>query len=210
VSHFSFLGNDAFRQDNIRVNGLMEPLGCLGDLGWYNIRLTLWAMNYRMPRQASGRRLATAGKAGSGGEVPTEFSGELFFDNGVSASFYCSFIMQHQQWANIGGTKGFVQVPDFVLPFYGCESAYTVTQAEFDVRGCQFNMNDHTRRIAVAEYSNNAPGSQETNLFHNFAALALSGQPDRTWGEIALQTQRVLDACFESSRRAGELVALMP
>jgi predicted dehydrogenase len=28
VSHFSFLGNDAFRQDNIRVNGLMEPLGC--------------------------------------------------------------------------------------------------------------------------------------------------------------------------------------
>jgi len=95
-----------------------------------------------------------------------------------------------------------------VLPFYGCEAGYTVTQAQFDRRGCQFNMNDHTRRVAVHEYSNNAPNSQETNLFRNFATLAASGRPDPSWGEIALKTQRVIDACLQSSRHEGTLVAL--
>ena len=208
VSHFCFLGNDEFIEQNIRVNQQLEPLGCLGDLGWYNIRLSLWAMNYKLPRQVSGRMLSAVGQPGTDSAVPTEFSGELLFDGGVSAGFYCSFITEHQQWANIGGANGFVHVPDFVLPFYGCEAAYTVTQARFDVRGSQFNMNDHTRRVAVHEYSNNAPDSQETNLFRNFATLAASGRPDPSWGEIALKTQRVIDACLQSSQRDGTLVAL--
>jgi predicted dehydrogenase len=208
VSHFSFRGSEEFVQQNIRVNQQLEPLGCLGDLGWYNIRFTLWAMNYKLPRQVSGRLLSVVGESGTNSAVPTEFSGELLFEGGVSASFYCSFITEHQQWANIGGTKGFVHVPDFVVPFYGCETAFTVTQAQFDVRGCQFNMNDHTRRVAVREYSNNGPDSQETNLFRNFATLATSGRPDPTWGEIALKTQHVLDACLLSSRQEGVLVAL--
>jgi len=208
TSHFCFLGNDEFVQQNIRVNGLTEPLGCLGDLGWYNIRFSLWAMNYQMPRQVSGRLLSAVGDINSASAVPTEFCGELLFDGGASASFYCSFITEHQQWANIGGTKGFVHVPDFVVPFYGCESDFTVTQARFDVRGCQFNMNDHTRRVATSEYSNNAPDSQETNLFRNFAALAISGRPDPAWGEIALKTQQVLDGCLQSSRQGGGLVAV--
>jgi predicted dehydrogenase len=67
-------------------------------------------------------------------------------------------------------------------------------------------MEEHTRRTAVAEYSNSAPGAQETNLFQNFARLALSGSPDARWGEIALKTQRLLDACLESSRDGGRLV----
>lgn len=208
TSQFCFLGSEEFIQQNIRVNQQLEPLGCLGDLGWYNIRFALWAMNYKLPRQVSGRILSSVGDPGS--PVPTEFCGELLFAGGASASFYCSFITQHQQWANIGGTKGFIHVPDFVLPFFGSEAAYSITQAEFDVRGCQFNMNDHTRRVAVHEYSNNAPSSQETNLFRNFAALAIGGRPDPKWGEISLQTQQVLDACLESSRREGQLVACLP
>ena len=27
----------------------LEPLGCLGDLGWYNVRLSLWAFKYELP-----------------------------------------------------------------------------------------------------------------------------------------------------------------
>jgi hypothetical protein len=69
-------------------------------------------------------------------------------------------------------------------------------------------MEEHTRRIAVREYSNNAPGSQEANLFATFAALALSGKPDPFWGEIALKTQRVLNACLESGRKDGAFVAV--
>jgi predicted dehydrogenase len=54
ATQFSFLGNDDFFRGNIRVDSNLEPLGCLGDLGWYCVRFSLWAMRYQMPRSASG------------------------------------------------------------------------------------------------------------------------------------------------------------
>ena len=123
----------------------------------------------------------------------------------VGASFYCSFLTENQQWANISGDKGFVHVPDFVLPFYGCEAAFAVTQARFDVRGCQFNMNEHTRRVAVREYSNNAPDSQETNLFRNFAALAAQRQARPALGRNRAEdaaSDRCVPAIEPARRRA--------
>jgi predicted dehydrogenase len=207
ATQFSFLGSDDFSKSNIRVKSRLEPLGCLGDLGWYTIRFTLWAMNYQMPSRVAGRMLASAPQKEGGEPVPTEFSGELFFD-AVSASFYCSFTAEHQQWAVVSGTKGWLHVPDFVLPYFGSESAYTVTNARFEVNNTRFNMEEHARRVAVREYSNNAADAQETHLLRNFAALVLSGKVDPIWSEAALKTQRVLDACLQSSREGGQLVTL--
>ena len=207
ATQFSFLGSEEFARANIRVNSTLEPLGALGDLGWYNVRFTLWAMGYQMPQRVSGRVLTAAKQAG-GGDVPVEFSGELFFAGGVSASFYCSFITENQQWAAISGDRGTLHVADFVLPFFGSEAAYEISQPQFDVRGCQFNMNARTQRYALPEYSNNAPNSQETALFRNFAALALGGNPDSHWPDIALKTQQILDACVASSRQDGRVVSL--
>jgi predicted dehydrogenase len=45
-------------------------------------------------------------------------------------------------------------------------------------------------------------------MFGTFARLALSGKPDARWGEIALKTQRVLDACLTSARSGGRIVDL--
>jgi len=204
-SQFSFLGSEEFIKTNIRTNSKLEPLGCLGDLGWYNVRFTLWAMNYQLPRQVSGRVLTAAGH-GSAGGVPVEFSGEMLFDNGKSADFYCSFITENQQWAIASGTKGAMHVSDFVLPFYGKESTYTVSKPRFEVRGCQFNMEGRQRVVSISEPSNNAPDAQETRLFRRFGEFVLSGQPDSFWGEIALKTQQVIDACLKSSRLSGQLV----
>jgi predicted dehydrogenase len=209
ASQFSFLGSEQFARENIRVNSTMEPLGALGDLGWYNLRFTLWAMNYQLPERVTGRVLTAARQEG-GGDVPVEFSGELLFAGGASASFYCSFITENQQWAAISGDRGTLHVSDFVLPFFGSEAAFTISRPQFDVRGCQFNMNERTQRHAVPEYSNNAPNSQETNMIRNFAALALGGKPDPQWAEIALKTQQVLDACLASSRQDGAAVAVRP
>ena len=205
ASQFSFLAPEEFLAGNIRVSNQLEPLGCLGDLGWYNLRFTLWAMNYAMPERVSGRILAET-RPGSADSVPLEFSGELFFANGVSASFYCSFLTENQEWVNLSGTKGNLQLNDFVLPFFGSEATYELRQPFFDIRGVQFNMLERLTRGSVAEYSNNRPGSQETNLFHNFAKLVLSGKPDPHWAQIALQTQQVAEACLASARRGGELV----
>jgi predicted dehydrogenase len=48
--------------------------------------------------------------------------------------------------------------------------------------------------------------AQQTNLFRNFANQVLSGQLSEAWPEIALKTQRVMDACLESARAGSRVV----
>jgi predicted dehydrogenase len=206
TSQFSFGGDDQFFRGNIRAHSRLEPLGCLGDLGWYNLRFTLWVMDGRLPERVCGRQLAASRRPDSPQAVPSEFSAELFYPDGVSASLFCSFLAENQQWAAVSGTRGCLHVRDFVLPWYGSETAFEVGNPAFQIIGCDFNMEDHTRRVSVGEYSNAAADAQETNMFRRFAELALSGQPDPSWGDIALKTQTVLDACLRSAQADGRLV----
>jgi hypothetical protein len=46
------------------------------------------------------------------------------------------------------------------------------------------------------------------NMFRKFAALALSGRPDDSWGIMVLTTQRVLDACLQSAASEGRMVEI--
>jgi hypothetical protein len=119
-------------------------------------------------------------------------------------------VTEIQQWANVGGTRGFIHVPDFVLPYYGSELTFELSRSVFNMNGCDFNMENHTQRVGVHEYSNSAVDSQETLMFGNFATLALSSSPDPSWGDLALKTQQVLDACLMSARSDGKIVELGP
>ena len=204
ATQFSFQAPDDFLAgQNIRVHEDLEPMGCLGDLGWYTVRFSLWVMRYALPRRVTGRLLNQVQKPGGKVAVPLEFSGELFFEGDVSASFYTSFLTENQEWASVSGSKGNLLVRDFVLPFFGSEASFDVTNAVFRASGCNFNMEGHTRRESVAEYSNSAANSQETNLFRTFGQLVLEGRRDDHWGEIALKTQQVLDACLRSAHNDG-------
>jgi len=209
TSQLSFLAAAEFLEHNIRVSSNLEPLGCLGDLGWYNIRFALWVQKEQLPERVSGRILAQHGRSDAPEPVPTEFSGELFFPGGVSASFYCSFRNEHHGWANVSGTRGFLHVPDFVLPFFGSEVAFEVSNAVFRAQGCDFNMESHPRRCAVHEYSNSAANSQETNMIRTFAQIVTSGQLEPLWGDITLKTQQVVDACLRSAREDGKIVTVV-
>ncbi|MBX9626679.1 MAG: Gfo/Idh/MocA family oxidoreductase [Gemmataceae bacterium] len=200
ASQFSFAAPAEFFGGNIRTSTALEPLGCLGDLGWYNVRFTLWVMNYGLPERVAGRTLA----AHNG--VPTEFAADLFFPNGVSAAFYCSFRTENQQWAHVSGSRGSVRVPDFVLPFHGAEAAFESDTPVFDITGCTFRMRTHPKRHAVGEYSDGAATAQEANMVRAFAERVLSGQLDDTWPAIALKTQQVLDACVASAAADGRPV----
>jgi len=199
TSQFSFRAPDEFLTDNIRVSSTLEPQGALGDLGWYTIRFTLWAMNFAMPQWVSGRIISSLGRPDSPAPVPTEFSGEMQFDGGISAGFYNSFLTEHQQWVNISGSKGHMQISDFVLPNLGNTSGFDIENSHFNVENCLFTMERHHRRVGVREYSNNHPTAQETQLFRKFNDIVLSGKLDPHWPEISLKTQRVMDACQESA-----------
>jgi predicted dehydrogenase len=181
TSHFSFFTEDDFRQVNIRADGAMEPLGCLGDLGWYCIRFALWAMNWQLPREVSGRILSQTGGDRSPSPVPFDFSAELLFDNDVSSSFFCSFLTAYSNWATITGTHGYLRVPDFVLP--------KSNHGPLDMNG---------------ELIDNSPvdtlTAQETNMIRAFTDQVLSGKLNEDWPEWALKTQIVTNACLDSSR----------
>jgi predicted dehydrogenase len=204
ASQFSFNAPEGFVRENIRGDSRLEPHGCVGDLGWYPIRFALWVVKYELPTEVSARLLAEAGRRG-GDEVPFELSAEMLFPGGVSAALYCSFRTENEQWATVSGTKGLVHVPDFVLPFFGDEVRFEVTRSVFERSGCDFDMRRGSRTVAVPEYANSHPTAQETNLFRTFSALVLGGRPDPQWGEVALRTQVVMDACLRAAKEGRTL-----
>lgn len=208
ASHFSFCADDEWISSNIRASSSLEPAGCLGDLGWYTIRMILWAMNYEVPTEVRGRILNAAGDINSTECVPMEFQGEMHFANGVSANFYNSFRTNHQQWTHISGNKGYLEVNDFVLPYYGNTSEFATGNHDFVGDGCRFNMEKHQTTIGIPEFSNNHATAQESKMFRTFSDLAMSRSVDSHWPDITLKTQIVLDAAFRSARNNGSVETL--
>ncbi len=187
-SAFSFYAGEGFFKDNIRVDAALEPAGCIGDLGWYCIRFALWALNWQMPHAVTGRILSQSGSA-----VPTEFTGELLFDGGVSSGFYCSFLAAKQQWAHVSGRNGWVRVPGFVHPLDSYEPVFEVNDIDVRVAG--------TKCPPGADPSlMGHPTSQDTRMFRNFADQVFSVKLNDDWPQWALKTQIVLDACHEAAR----------
>jgi predicted dehydrogenase len=199
ATHFSFLGDATFRTSNIRSNSKYEPHGALGDLGWYNLRLILWANQWKTPSKITATCLSTFQGTDSPKAVPSQFSAELFFDNGVSASFYCSFETEHQQWAHISGERGSVWIEDFVLPTFGSNVGFDISRPEFISKECDFHMHRRVERISVAEYDSGHAPSQEINMFEAFQQSLQRSEPDERWGKMTLQTQEVLDQVFQAA-----------
>ncbi len=193
TSNFSFhLAENAY-DTNVRVNSKLEPAGCLGDLGWYCIRFTLWAMGWRMPREVTGKILAERGAVRGRPQVPVDFSGELIFDDNTSAGFYCSFIAGYQNWVHVSGTAGQLRVGDFVHP-------QGVLETGFEVNGSVVRVKSGGRRRARA-----GAVTQHATMVRNFANQVFSGKLNREWPESALKTQRVMDACLEAARKGRKI-----
>jgi predicted dehydrogenase len=157
------------------------------------VRLSLWATGERLPRAVTGRTLAQLGRADSPVPVPTDFSGELFFDDGLTAEFRCSFLEDFRQTAVLTGPNGRLELDDFVLP-----------RAEPEIA---FNVNG--QRLAVAEHGSPHATAQETNLFRNFAEQIRHSPPLNTdWPACALKTQQVINALWESAQAESRTVPL--
>lgn len=210
ATQFSFLAPPDFAETNIRAHSGLEPQGCVGDLGWYCLRLILLALDGRVPDRVVARQFASMRAPGARASVPAEVAGDLLYPDGVSASFYCSFRTLNQQWAHLSGTAGQIFIPDFVLPFASDTLAFDVLQPEFTVAGCESRMEPRARRIVVAEHSHGAAESPEANLFRHFSDRVLGGQLEPAWPDIALRNQQVLDAVMQSLAAGGEATAIPP
>ncbi len=206
TSQFTFSGDETFQRTNIRTHSELEPDGCLGDLGWYCIRITLWLLNGRLPSQVSARLWSTMRRPDSPGSVPAEFSAELCYEDGLSAGFYCSFRADNQQWVHVSGTHGCLRIPDFVLPRHAGEIEFFVDHDQYEIDGCNFRMIKREQRYGVKEYDSGASDSQETRMIRTFSEYVLSKVVNDTWARWTLDTQRVLDACRQSAQERGQPV----
>ena len=191
TSNFSFPMDPKSYATDIRINSDLEPLGCLGDLGWYCIRFALWAMDWKMPREARGRILSQRAAGQGLAPVPMDFSAELIFDDDASASFYCSFIAGYQNWVHVSGTKGTLAVPDFTKPNDDHEPGFELNQKEVRVKCCNCR-GPHGDTLEFA---------QQTNMIRNFSNQILSGKLNEEWPAWALKTQQVVDECLKTASK---------
>ena len=197
-SLFSFHASNEYLHTNIRLHSELEPAGCLGDLGWYNIRFSLWAMKWQLPYAVSGIILSQRGSDTSPAPTPTDFSGEVIFKDDISAGFYCSFLTAPQQWSMISGTKGSLHIPDFVHPVKIHEPSFYVNNTEVRVKCCN----------CTAWHTKSRIYAQDTLMIRNFVNQIHSGKLNNEWPIMAVTTQRVLDACFESAKNNSRWTSL--
>uniref|UniRef100_A0A0G4FDD6 Gfo/Idh/MocA-like oxidoreductase N-terminal domain-containing protein n=1 Tax=Chromera velia CCMP2878 TaxID=1169474 RepID=A0A0G4FDD6_9ALVE len=191
---FSFSGGKEFFASNIRASKSGDPLGCLGDLGWYCIRIGCFAFGFdRWPHSV---RCRCGAQTADG--VPLDASAEVFWEregeepgsavtspsSGSAAqtggggvpqpplclSFHCSFLHPFRQWVEICGSSGkTLTIPDFVISKSSSPGAAVYS---LKTHGTSGPLVDYDCRVVESEETVQAGFCvQEAKMFERFASL---------------------------------------
>lgn len=166
---------------NIRFNPQLEPLGAVGDLGWYNMRA---AVEYLSPEasftsvDAVIRRDEATGAAISG-------SGIVGFDDGSSTTWNCGFdsgalIID----LRISGKDGVIAMSDFMVNRPDGSAAYTFRKGGFGSDGT----------TELVEIASAMPGA--ALMFEDFASMLGSSSLQDASIRASERTQLLLDAVW--------------
>ncbi len=169
---------------NIRFNTVLEPMGAIGDAGWYNMRA---AVEYLPPEveletvSAYLRRDPETGAAISG-------SGVLQFSNGASSTWNCGFdsgavVMD----LRITGPKGVINIDNFL-------SQDADGSASFLYRGGGWGPSAVRDTITIAS---SKPGA--ALMFEDFGSAARDAKLREQWMRASERTQAWLDAAWASA-----------
>mmetsp|Transcript_22824 Transcript_22824/g.65867 ORF Transcript_22824/g.65867 Transcript_22824/m.65867 type:complete len:365 (+) Transcript_22824:89-1183(+) len=195
------LGNDpAWASSNIRMHASTEPLGALGDLGWYSIRMSLWAFDWELPHDVSCHYLETTPDG-----VPVIVHCVMRFYDAEdkdavrrSASFDASFKWCLRQSMEIVGETQSLTLDDFVVNSSPESSSFAVCQASMGERHLTFSKSTETH--------SQGQRIQHASLIETVSGLIQSGVVDEDWYTWTLKTQQVLFACHQSGQRDGAWV----
>ena len=170
---------------NIRFNPELEPMGAIGDAGWYNMRA---AVEYLPPDvvldslSAHLRRDRETGAAISG-------TGVLDFTDGSTSTWNCGFdsggvVMD----LRITGTRGVINIDNFL-------SQNRDGSADFLYRTGGWSGTSEDINI-----SSDKPGA--AMMFEDMAAAAADPSLREQWMTATERTQALLDAVWEESLRS--------
>jgi len=192
-----FSNNFINQTEDIRMDTLLEPYGCLGDLGWYTTRNILWAFNYELPTKVVGfskRYPSTVENK----KAIINFDAFLTFSNGRIASFSCSFEESQRQSSEIIFGDNHILIKDFVLPWDN-EDVYFPRES-YD-KQATFELHELAGRFETVKCE---PSSQHVELFEAFYHGACSPTEHSHWSDETHKTMLVLDALFNSSSQDGK------
>jgi predicted dehydrogenase len=189
--------------NNIRFDPHLEPFGALGDLGWYCIRASLFAMREDLPESVWG----TAHRNPTSGAI-LSFSGHMTFSRGRFANFSCSFESNAFQQMEIFGTEGNVMVPNFVVP---SNPRFNKGVTTYEIRMLAPDANLVTDYLSKTARVEEGTGLRNYLMIEKFCSLVLrrdeNTKEERAyWAELAVKTQLILDALLRSASQGSIVV----
>jgi len=221
---FSFRGDSSFFSENIRVSAAGDPLGCLGDLGWYCLRVILQAYRCNETEGASSQPWAvrtTVHEWTADGTVPIDMAVSLASDDQWKrrADFTCSFTHTfHQDY--LISAKGdrrnvndhLIRCDDMCIPRDPTNPSFA-----FETLGGAF-ADLGSRVMSRVEIYTSPPCRQEVEMFSWFATaikeLRIAGtlthteeKYERLVADMVL-SQRLCDKIMQSARSGGAEVLL--
>ena len=184
ASAFQF---DLQNRGDIRYNMELEPMGAIGDAGWYNMRAALEYLSKDAAPvfvEAVLRRDEEKGAVVSG-------SGVIQFTDGSTTTWNCGFdsgalVMD----LCITGLDGVINIDNFLGQDEDGSATYLYKQGSWGP--------DVVREVRRVDSV--LPGA--ALMFENFALIAANAELREDFAWATLHTQKLLDACWESATRA--------
>eukprot|EP00439_Symbiodinium_sp_Y106_P071905 s1348_g13.t1 len=196
---FTFMAPDEawLQGGNGRTDKSREPMGCLGDQGWYPLSAILWAFGWTMPERVMCTHV-TLNKV----DTIVQCAGTLWFPGNRSAVFDCGCTSPHRIQYEIVCEKGTLKVDDLVggQQRTGNFAAYEVPfvgSAEYiqgDVMG-----KDQVVQVEACDHVN----MLVDDLASCIKTIKAGGKPDLDWPRRSLAVHKVMSAVFESAQNGG-------
>ncbi|VAH59888.1 unnamed protein product [Triticum turgidum subsp. durum] len=197
----SFLANEDFLQNDIRVKPDLDGLGVLGDIGWYCIRGILWAVDYELPKNVVALHHPVKNQAG----VLLACGASLYWADGKVATFHCSFLTNLTMDLTVVGTNGTIHVTDLVIPYEEKSAPFSV-DSKTNFAELSTGWDPHPSKHVV---TTDLP--QEGLMVQEFCRLVqgirdAGVKPEGKWPGITRKTQIVVDAVKASIDNGFESV----
>ena len=157
--------------------------GALLDLGWYCVHAALWACGADAAAQLARARPLAATLAADPGEAEHTAAALLDLGRDRTAGFDVGYRTAYRNWVEIAGEHGSLVVDRFTRPRDGEQIRFWHHGARGDA--------------AVVTCD---PYDQAEEFLQDVAARVRTGEGDEPALELALVTQRVLDAVREAGR----------
>ncbi len=237
-SDFTFSGNHEFFNHNIRISSKGDLLGCIGDLGWYCIRMAqlVFSKTSYVPTSAQVVHYEL-----NDDDVPIDATCIVMFEQKVNdnreeegegqsmkviknrtkiLSFHCSFIHPLNQSISMIGTKHSIHLDDFVISRKEAVNAHT--KLSFLEKSQTLSFADmysiHTENVKQSTTNDDVEGGipQEVRMWSNFAKYcrgtdandAMIMKEGKELQHVSFENQCVVNALMNSIRKGGEKVMI--